>query len=132
MDRRARGGRALIRRDVGVEPHRPELAHVEIELFADDLEKTRGVALPELAFAEIDRRGVVDMDRDPGIDRIGIRWASDIAARGGCRTSHAREAEADDEGATALEQVAARERELVRNVGHRVSPAILADATLMA
>jgi hypothetical protein len=37
MNRRARGGRALVRADVGVELHPAELAHVEIELFAGDL-----------------------------------------------------------------------------------------------
>jgi hypothetical protein len=65
MDRRARRRRALVGHGVGVELDRSQLVHVEIELFARDLQETGGVALPELALAEIHRRGVVGMHGDP-------------------------------------------------------------------
>ena len=76
-----------------------------------------GVALPgrtnqqlvsHLDLAEIDRCGVVGMDRDPGVDRLRVGRPGHIAARcygGRC----ARQTEANNEGAAALEQVAARE-----------------------
>ena len=81
VDRGARRGRALVGRDVGVEPHPFELAHVEIELFACDLQEAGGVPLPELALAEVDGRGVVGMHRDPGIDRARVRRTGNLAAR---------------------------------------------------
>jgi hypothetical protein len=128
MNRRARGGRALVRADVGVELHPAELAHVEIELFAGDLQQARGVALAEFALAEAHRRGVVGVYGDPGIDRIGIGRAGDAAARGHGGHSRTTYAETDDERAAALEQIAAGEAKR-GGVGHRVASAILVDAS---
>ena len=105
LDRRTRAGRSLVRRDVGVATHRRHLVYVEPELFAGDLQHASGISLAHLDLAEIDRCGVVGMDRDPGIDRPGIRRTGYVAA-GGCGGQHARQAEADDEGAAPLEQVA--------------------------
>jgi hypothetical protein len=133
VDRRARGGGALVGRHVGVELHPAELAHVEIELFAGDLQEPGRVALAELALAEIDGRGVVGMHRDPGVDRVRVGRAGDVAARGrGAAAARSREAEADDEGAAALEQVAAGERRIGERGAHRVAPAIRVDASLIA
>ena len=85
VDRRARRGGALVRRHVGVELDPSQLAHVEVELFAGDLQQAGGVALAEFALAEIDGRGVVGMHRDPGVDRRRIGRAGDVAARCGGR-----------------------------------------------
>ena len=134
MNRRARGRRTLVGHGVGVEQNRFELAHLEIELFARDLQQAGGVALAELALAEIDRRGVVRMHGDPRIDRGRIRRTGGVAARGGGRQRGAGDAEADDERA-ALEQVATGQR-AGRCIGedgvHRVAPAIVVDATWIA
>jgi hypothetical protein len=135
MDRRARGGCALVGRDVGVERDPFELAHVEVELLGRDLKETGGVALAELALAEIDRRGVVGMHRDPRIDGVRIGRAGDVAARGRRRTSGTADAEANDEGAAALNEAATRqraERGVGEDVGHRAPPAIVVDAVLIA
>src|SRR5262249_16735166 len=117
------------------EPDPFELAHVEIELLGGDLEETGGVALAELALAEIDGRSVVGVHRDPRIDGVRVGRAGDIAARGGGWTRRAAEAEADDEGAAALQQATTRQR-AKRGVGeeggHRVPPAIVVDAVLIA
>ena len=131
MNRRARRGRALVRTHVGVEQHPAELAHVEIELFAGDLQQAGGVALAEFALAEVDGRGVVGVHGDPRIDRIGIGRAGDVAARGRGRQRRAGDAETDDERAAALEQIAAGEAKRV-GVGHRVASAILLAASLIA
>src|SRR6266478_4973812 len=86
----------------------------EIELVACDLQQPGGIALAELALAEVDRRGVVGMDRDPRIDRVRIGRARDVAARRRGRPGklHCAEIEADDERAAALDETAARERGL--------------------
>ena len=76
------------------------------------------------------------MHRDPGIDRIWIGRSCGIAA--GCRSRPRRssEAEADDERTAALEHVTTRENQIGRKRfdfdRHRVSPAILVDASLIA
>jgi hypothetical protein len=130
MDRRARDGRTLIRRHVGVEPDPLELAHVEVELFARDLEEPGGVALAELALAEIDGRGVVGVDGDPGIDCVGIGRTGDVAARRRSSVGQGpTQAEADDQRAAALEQVATRERHLSGERGHWLPPAIRVEAS---
>ena len=71
LDRGTRAGGALFGRHIGVEPHARKLAHVQVELFAGDLQQARCVALPQLALAEIKRCGVVGVDCDPGIDGVG-------------------------------------------------------------
>ena len=116
---------------MGVETGGRNLAHRQIKLFGCDLQHARGVALAELALAEIDGGGVVGMDRDPGIDRIRIRRTGDIAARGRRGQRNAGEAEADNERAAALEQVAAGEG-VDRERGHRTSPVIRVDASWIA
>ena len=90
LDRGARAGGALVRRHMGVEPGGRNLAHRQIELFGCDLQHARGVALAELALAEIDGGGVVGVDRDPGIDRVRIGRAGDVAARGRRRPAERR------------------------------------------
>ena len=72
----------LVRRYVGVEPHRGHLTHVEIELFAGDLQQAGRIPLTELAFAEIERGGVVGMDRDPRVDRDRVGRPGEIATGG--------------------------------------------------
>jgi hypothetical protein len=129
VNRRARRGRALVGTHVGVELQPAELVHVEIELFAGDLQQAGGVALAEFALAEVDGRGVVGVHGDPRIDRIGIGRASGVAARGHGRQRRAGHAETDDERASALEQIAARE---AKRVGHRVASAILLAASVIA
>ncbi len=114
LDRGARGGGALVRGHVCVEPHRRERPDVEIELFAGDLQHAGGVALPELALAENDGGGVVGVHRDPGIDQLGIGRTAGLGA-GGRRPG---EAEADDERAAALEESAARKGLGGERVGH--------------
>src|SRR4051794_15945265 len=111
-----------------VEPHCLELVHAHIEFFARNLQQPRGVALPELAFTEVYRGGVVGMNGNPGIDRIWIRRPGHIAARCFCRRRSARKAETHDECAAAFEQIATCEIGIDLYV-HRVSPAILADAS---
>ncbi len=62
------------------------------------------------------------------VRRIGR--TGDVAARcGGRAAGAAGEAEADDEGAAALEQVAAGERGVGEDVAHFAAPAILVDAS---
>jgi len=84
-----------------------ELAHVEIELLARDLQEPGGVALPELALAEIDGRRVIGMNRNPGINHGRVGRASGIAARGQGRRCRIPEMKSDHERTAGLEQIAA-------------------------
>src|SRR5437588_252462 len=62
-------------------------------------------------------------------------WRASAAAarrRGRSGTLQCAEIEAEDERAAALDEIAARERGLGEEVGHRVPPAILVDASSMA
>lgn len=133
MDRRTRRGRALLRRDVGVEPDRAQLAHVEVKFFAGDLHEPGGAALPQLAFAEEERGRVIRMDRDPGVDGIRIGGTGDLARRGGNRTRkrHAGEAEPHDEGA-ALDEVAPRDGRIGESGDHCAPPVIRVEASWIA
>ena len=136
-DRRARSrssnGGALVRHHIGVELDRSNLAHVEVKLFGRDLQETGGVALAEFALAEIDGRGVVGMDRDPGVDRVHVEGTRDVTARGKCGASRdAGHAEADDQRAPALEQIATREIQIGLMRAHRTSPAMREDASWIA
>src|SRR6202011_5593640 len=106
---------------IRVDPHRGELADIEIELLARDLQHAGGVALPELALSENDGRGVVGMHRDPGIDQVGIWGAPEVRARGTAKLR--REAKADDERA-APEEIAARKCGVGKDSAHGVSPAM--------
>ena len=133
LDRGARGGGALVRHHIGVELDRTHLAHVEVKLFGRDLQETGGVALAEFALADIDGRGVVGMDRDPGVDRIHIERDRDVAARGERRAGrHAGHAEADNQRTAALKQIAAREIQFGLMRVHRTSPAMRVDASWIA
>jgi len=76
-----------------------------------DLQHAGRVALAELALAEDDGRGVVGMHRDPGIDQVRIGRAADVRAHD-VRDRQAGEAEADDEGAAAFDDIAARENQI--------------------
>ncbi len=120
---------------IGVEPDGLELAHVEIELFAGDLQQAGGVTLAQLAFAEEHGGGVVRMYGDPAVDpaRIGRTCSRAGCGRGDCR--HARHGKADDERA-ALDEVAAGERGggMIehRMVVHGVPPAMVREATWIA
>src|SRR5262249_56342563 len=104
-----------------------ELSYGGGELVAGDLEEAGGGALAEPDLAEEDRRRVVAVDREPAVDRARIGRTGDVAARGR-RGVLARKAEADDEGAAALDEVAARELELA----HFAPPAVLAAASTIA
>jgi hypothetical protein len=128
-DGEARDGRTLVRRHVGIDPHGPELAHVEVELLAGDLQHAGGGALAELDLAEEHRRGVVGMHRDPGIQIGGIGCGS---AHGGAQQGEQRRrhAEGDHEGAT-LEEIAARQRRGGER-GHVRSSAMMREASLIA
>ena len=108
MNRRARTGCLLVRRDVCVETDRIYLMQAHIEFFGSNLQKPRLVTLTQLTLAGIDRRGVVCMDRDPGIDGVIIRRAR-LRAASGLRQRRCREAETDDHRTAAPEQAAARE-----------------------
>ena len=121
---------------MGVEPHRRELADVEIELLAGDLQHAGGVALPELALAENDGGGVVGVHRDPGIDQLGIGRTAALRAGG----PQPGEAEADDQRAATLEEIAARkglggesvDRDRGHDITHGVAPGAAGAMTLEA
>jgi hypothetical protein len=99
MDRRARRGGALVRRQIGIERDSGELAHVEIELLAGDLQQASGVALAELALAEEHGGGIVRMHGDPAVYPTWIGWARDSTGRRRGALRQARHGKADDEGA---------------------------------
>ena len=135
LDRGARAGGTLLGRHVGIEPDARQLAHVQIELFAGNLQQARRVALPQLALAEIKRRGVVGVDCDPGVDGIGIRRSGDLTTHvtDGCgHPGPTSETEADDERAASLEKAAARQRQVPLGRIHGVSPETARDATWIA
>jgi hypothetical protein len=73
------------------------------------------------------------MDRDPGVDRVHIERDHDVAARGErIAGRHAGHAEAYNQRAAALEQVATREIQFGLMRVHRTSPAMRADASWIA
>src|ERR1051326_224133 len=130
----------LVGGDVGVEPHRRHLAHGEIELFAGDLQKPGGVALTELALAEINRRGVVGVNRDPSVDLLRIGRPRDAATHrrgGGRRYGFTGETEADDQCAAGFQYATPAQRgaALIRriqepkNLASGVPPAIVRAAS---
>ena len=115
LDRRARDGGALIRRHVRVEPHRGDLAHVEVELLGGNLQQRGARALAELDVADVGRRGVVGVNRDPRVDEFLIGRARHGGARGGggslLRECHVAHAEADHHGAAGFQELAPGKRQ---------------------
>ena len=71
------------------------------------------------------------MHRDPGIDQVWIGRSADVRA-GDLRDRQAGEAEADDEGAAAFDEIAARECCVDAELCHRGSPAIVREASRIA
>jgi hypothetical protein len=96
MDRRARRGCTLVRRYGGVEAHRRELAHIEIELLAGDLQQRGGRALAKLALAEEHGRGVVGVYGNPAVDKARIRRTAGRSVRCGAGGRRRRQGEAND------------------------------------
>ena len=84
LDCRARDGGALVRRHVRVEPHRGNLAHVEVELLGGNLQQRGARALAELGVSDVGRRGVVGMNGDPRVEEFLIGRARDGDAAGRC------------------------------------------------
>ena len=66
------------------------------------------VALPEFTLASVDRRGVVRVNGDPGVDGMMVGRSGDSAARR-LRARRRGKGKADDHGAAALEQAASRQ-----------------------
>ena len=74
IDRRAGIRPALVGRDVGIEPHRLDLAHVQIEFLGRNLQQRRRRALPQFGETDIYGGGVVGVDREPGVHLLRIGW----------------------------------------------------------
>src|SRR5690606_25140 len=90
-----------------------DLLERKIELLGGDLRQRRRRALAELDVADIERRGVVGMDREPGVDELGVRRSGGRAAGGRLCTSRDRQVadrETDDERAAGLEERAPADR----------------------
>ena len=128
LDRRARDGGALVRRHVRVEPHRGDLAHVEVELLGGNLQQRGARALAELGVSDVGRRGVVGMNGDPRVEEFLIGRARDGDAAGRCvrllGERHAAHAEANHHRAARLQEAAPWKRQRA----HRRASAIIADA----
>jgi hypothetical protein len=112
IDRRARIRAALIGRDSGVERDGVQLAQIEIELLSRHLQQRRRRPLPELGEADVDRRGIVGVNRQPGVDLFEVERSSGGSGfrptDGRCLTEQrVAEREADDERAAGLDEVAA-------------------------
>ena len=109
IDRRARVRASLIGRHHGIELNALQLTHVEIEFLARDLQQRRRCALPELRESEVDRGGVVLVNRKPGVDLLHVE-------RTRCATGSSRllrvhgvaERKPDEQRAAGLEKVATR------------------------
>ena len=111
-DRRTRIRSALIGREVSIEAHGADLAHVEVELFGGNLQQRSRRALAELDVADVDRRGVVAVNREPRVDLPRIGAARDGRSLREKRVvDEARAAEADHERAAGLQKFTARKRQ---------------------
>ena len=129
LDRRARDGRALIRRHVRVEADRRDLVHLEIQFLGGNLQERRACALTELGVADVRGRGVVGVDGDPRVDQLRV-WRTGGRGSNGRRRALLRErqaghAEPDDERAAGFEKLTARKR---LKDAHRRASAISRDA----
>src|SRR5207244_10218724 len=91
--------------------------------------------LAELVVAVDDCRGVVGVNRDPGIELIAVRLRGALGCArelaGVLRECRGRNREADDERAAGFQKLAPR-KSLRSEVAHRPPPAIARPARLMA
>ena len=71
---------------------RLHLLEVEIQFLGRDLQQRRGPALAELDVARVQRRGVVGMNRNVGIDCVAVGRAGNEAAPRGGRCARLRRA----------------------------------------
>jgi hypothetical protein len=78
----ARSGEA-IGGDEGIGPDVLHLGQVEVQFFGRNLPQRGRPALPQLDVACEDRRRVIGMNRDVGVDLRGIRRAGDLTALDG-------------------------------------------------
>ncbi len=132
-DRGAGVGAALVGGDVGVHLHRRNLVEVQVELLGGDLRQGGRGPLSELDEADEEGGGVVRVDRQPGVDAFRIGRSRRRTPGGHCAgrlRQHGRpQAEADDEGAAALQQLAPSNGE---HAGHALTPLMAAAARWIA
>ena len=104
LDAVGAGGRALVRRQARVALDELDLLDRQAEFLSCDLREGRAQAGAEIDLAGIDGDRAVRMDREIGIDLLGI---DRLALGSGLGEDGAGQGHGDDEAASALENVAA-------------------------
>src|SRR6185436_16538392 len=105
-----------------------------VEFLGRDLQQGRRVPLTEFDIAEEDRRRIVGVDGDPGIELVRIRCKRTANRTGWWLLPVDRrcEREADEQRAAGLEEVTSGKRRGGRVAAHRPPPAIARAARWIA